>query len=99
MSLIFNCETDQLKIETAAAQLGPRLSPAIKGAIILRFVLANRVTMRIDIMTGCDKSLQHPLYHVVSSYHHLSPRPSIPLKVSSLSSFWLRPPTPPNLMT
>ena len=32
--------TDQLKIETATAQLGPRLSPAIKGAVILRFVLA-----------------------------------------------------------
>ena len=27
-----------------------RMSPAIKGAIILRFVLGNRVTMRIDIM-------------------------------------------------
>ena len=40
---------DKLKIEPTTVQLGLRLSPAIKGAVILRFVLANRVTMRIDI--------------------------------------------------
>ena len=42
--------TNQLRIEPATAQLGPRLSPAIKGAIKLRYVLTNRVTMRINIM-------------------------------------------------
>ena len=41
---------DKLKIEPASVQLGLRLSPAIKGAVILRFVLANRVTIRIHIM-------------------------------------------------
>ena len=42
--------TDQLRIEPATAQLGPRMSPVIKGAIKLRFVLTNRVTMRINIL-------------------------------------------------
>ena len=42
--------TDQLKIEPATAQLGRRLSPAIKGAI--GFVVANRVTLRIHIRRG-----------------------------------------------
>ena len=41
---------DQLRIELDAAQLGPRLRLVMKGAIELRFVLANRVTMRIYIM-------------------------------------------------
>ena len=35
---------------TYIAHLRLTMSPAIRGAIILRFVLANRVTMRIDIM-------------------------------------------------
>ena len=42
--------TDQLKILPATVELGQRPIPAIKDAIILRFVPANRVDMRIDIM-------------------------------------------------
>ena len=37
--------TDQLRIEPAIAQLGHRLSPALKSAIKLSVVLANGVTM------------------------------------------------------
>ena len=39
--------TDKQKIEPATIQLGLRLSQAIKGAVILRFVIANTVTMKI----------------------------------------------------
>ena len=42
--------TDQLIIEPVTAELGLRLSPAIKGAIKLRFVLANKVTMKLYII-------------------------------------------------
>ena len=72
-----------------------RLSTAIKGAIILRFVLGNRVTMRIDIMTGGDKSLHHPPYYVVSSCHHLSPRPPTPPKGVIIVIILIQTPPPP----
>ena len=72
-----------------------RLSTAIKGAIILRFVLGYRVAMRIDIMTGADKSLQPPPYHVVSSCHHLSPRPPTPPKGVIIVIILVQTPHPP----
>ena len=44
--------TNQLRVEPATAQLGLKLSSAIKGAIKLRFVQVNIVTMSINIMRG-----------------------------------------------
>ena len=42
--------TNQLRIEPATAKLRPRLILAIKDAIKLKLVIANKVTLRIHIM-------------------------------------------------
>ena len=42
--------TKQLRIEPTPSQLELRLSPAMKGAINLRFAVTTRVTMRMHIM-------------------------------------------------